>query len=170
VDDILDTLMAPTLERGAIAKISQDVGIPALTLRDWHRLGTVDSKWFPLANGHPRTGGLNRNHKIAITNFVCPKYNQPGIGTTRTHLKHLYLDSCAGQEDDERHLERFSVSATFLKDRQSRPALTLGIQHKERKAVLNEVYTAYFLKRLNSSQMIINQIPYPNGRHLLMAF
>jgi hypothetical protein len=51
VDNLLAYLAAPILERGAIAKISQGPGTPAPTTRDWHELRTVDSKWFPLANG-----------------------------------------------------------------------------------------------------------------------
>jgi hypothetical protein len=54
------------------------------------------------------------------------------------------------QSDEERHLERFCASTTFLHDFQARQGLSLRTPHKERRAELDESYAAYFLERLNS--------------------
>jgi hypothetical protein len=59
IGDILDYVHQPDLERGAIAKIPRDPGIPGPTFRDWHRRKIAGENWFPLAEGHSRLQVLN---------------------------------------------------------------------------------------------------------------
>jgi hypothetical protein len=68
---------------------------------------------------------------------------------TRTHLKHLCLDSYSTQDDDERNLERFCASPTFLHDLERGQGFCLRMLHKERRTLLDEEYTACFLNQLN---------------------
>jgi hypothetical protein len=149
VGPILDYLRLPVLERGAIAKIARDTGIPEPTLRDWHHHRLTDANWFPLSNGHPRARALNPESETAIADFLRDNYIAPGIGATRAQMKVLCLDSYAAQSDDERHLERFCASSTFLHDMENRQGLALRTPHRERRTHLDEDYAAYFLGRLN---------------------
>jgi hypothetical protein len=64
-------------------------------------------------------------------------------------LKHLCLNAYATHADDERHLERFSASTTFLRDMQTRQGLSLRTSHQERRTALDESYATYFPNRLN---------------------
>jgi hypothetical protein len=150
VEDILAYLSTSSLERGAIDKISRDTGIPNQTLHDWHRARVSDANWFPLASGHPRARALDPDCESGIADFLRANYIQPGIGATRTDLKHLCLDCYALQTDDERHLERFCASTTFLHDLEKRQSLSLRTPHQERRTVLDEDYATYFLGRLDS--------------------
>jgi hypothetical protein len=116
VDDVLDYLSVPVLKRGAIAKIAQDTGVPDQIRRDWHCQRFADKTWFPLSNASSRAQALNPESEAAVVVFIRANHIHPGIGATCTHLKHLCLHSYAGQPDDERHLERFCTSTTFLQD------------------------------------------------------
>jgi hypothetical protein len=129
VDKFLDYLSVPVLKRREIAKIARDTGIPNRTLRDWHCQRVADKTWFPLANGHPCARALNPESEAAIAYFIRANYIKPGIGATRTHLKHLHLHSYAGQTDDGRHLERFCASITFLRDMEEHQGLSLRTPH-----------------------------------------
>jgi hypothetical protein len=80
IDDIIEYLSAPDLDRGAIAKISRNTGIPDSTFRDWHRHRLGDKNWFSLAEGHPRA--LKPESEAAIADFVRDNYTHPGIGAT----------------------------------------------------------------------------------------
>jgi hypothetical protein len=115
IDDLLDYLTMPSLERGTIAKISRDTGIPFQTLRDWRQLRATDPDWFPLANGQPKARAFDPKSEATIADFVRHNYIRPGTGARRTDLKHLCLDCYAAQDDDERHLERFCASTTFTR-------------------------------------------------------
>jgi hypothetical protein len=148
VDNILEYLTTPTLERGAITKIARDTGIPEGTLLDWHRHRRVDNNWFPLDRGHPQTRALNSDNEAAIADFVRVNYIDAGIGATRTRLNHLCLDVYAAQADDARYLERFCASTTFLRDMQIGQRLPLRTPHQERRTALDESYATYFLNRL----------------------
>jgi hypothetical protein len=150
VDEVLDYLSAPSLKRGAIAKIARDTGIPEPTLRDWHRQRVADATWFPLANGHPRARALDPHSEAAIGDLIRENYIQPGIGATRADLKGLCLDAYAEQADYGHHRERFCASTTFLRDMEHRQGLSLRTPHHERRTTLDEDYTTYFLERLGT--------------------
>ena len=150
VDDILEYLGAPSLERGAIAKISRDTGIPDPTLRNWRRFRLADKTWFPLGQGHPRSRALGSECEAGIADFLRENYIHSGIGATRSGLRQLCLDCYAAQNDDERHLERFCASTTFLRDMEKRQGLSLRSPHHERRTALDEDYSAYFLRRLDT--------------------
>jgi hypothetical protein len=138
------------LPRGAITKICRDTGIPESTLRDWHASRIADDTWFPLWKGHPQARALNPDNETAIADFLRDNCIRTGIGATRTQLRHLCLDSYAAQSDEQRHLEPFCASPTFLYDLQTRQELSLRTPHKEWRAELSESYAAYFFERLNS--------------------
>jgi hypothetical protein len=110
----------------------------------------ADDTWFPLSKGHSQARALNPDNKTAIADFLRDNYIRTGIGATKTQLRHLCLDSYAAQSDEERHLERFCASTTFLHDLQTRQKLSLRTPYKERRPELDESYVAYFLERLNS--------------------
>jgi hypothetical protein len=129
VHDILECRPTPILERGAITKIARDTAIPEGTLYDSHRHRCIDNSWFPLDCGHSQARALNPDNEAAITNFVRVNYIDTGIGAACTHLKHLCLDAYAAQADDERHLERFCASTTFLRDMQTRQGSSLRTPH-----------------------------------------
>jgi hypothetical protein len=143
IDDILEYLSEPNLERGAIAKISRDMGIPDGTLCDWHRHRVGEENWFPLADDHPRVRALNPESEAAIPDFIRDNYIHRGIGATQTHLKHLCLDSYAAQDDYECHLERFYVLPTLLCDQESRqgPACEFHTKNKEHPLTKSKSHT-----------------------------
>jgi hypothetical protein len=92
IDDIIDYLSAPNLERGAIAKISQDTGIPDGTLRDWHCHRVGNENWFPLVEGHSQARTRNLESEAAIADLIRDNYIHPKIEAIRTNMKHLCLD------------------------------------------------------------------------------
>jgi hypothetical protein len=86
----------------------------------------------------------------ALADFLRESYIRPGIGATGRQLTHLCLDSYAAQSDDERHLERFCASTTFLLDMKAWHGLSRRIPHQERRTTLDDRHVASFLDRLNS--------------------
>jgi hypothetical protein len=129
IDNVLDYLSGTVLKRGVITKIARDTGVLDQTLRDWHCQRAADKTWFPLVNGHPRAQSLSPESEAAVADFIRVNSIQPGIGATRTHLKHLCLHSRAGQTDDERHLEHFCASTTSSKHDLQRTLCTMIFAH-----------------------------------------
>jgi hypothetical protein len=150
IDDVLAFLSRPLLARGAITKIARDTGLPIQRLLHRRRQRVLDKSWFPLAGGHPRARALSPETENAIADFLRENSIRPGIGATRRQLKHLCLDSYAVQSDDERYLERFCASTTFLRDMEARQGLSLRTPHHERRTTLDDRVVASFLDRLNS--------------------
>jgi hypothetical protein len=150
VDDILDYLTTPSLERGAIARIARDTHVPEQTLRNWRHSRLADPSWFPLEHGHPRARALDPQCEAAIADFLIENQIKPGLGATRSDLKKLCLDCYSAQTDEERHLQRFCASTTFLHDMQQRQGLSLRTPHAERRTTVDESYVSCFLHRLNS--------------------
>jgi hypothetical protein len=130
IDNILDYLRAPDLERGSTANIGRDTDVPEPALRGWHCHRAVSANWFPRTEGKFHVPELDPEWNSAVADSLVDNSIQTGIGTTRTHLKDLCLDSYGAQTDDERHLERFCASTIFLQDMGRHQGLSMRTLHQ----------------------------------------
>jgi hypothetical protein len=99
---------------------------------------------------HPQARALDPDAEAALADFVRVNHIHPGIGATRKDLKKLCLTSYAEQAGDQRHLERFCASSSFLRDLEKRQRPSLRTPHKEPQIAVDESDATYFLNRLNS--------------------
>jgi hypothetical protein len=70
IDDVLEYLSLPLLERGAITKIARDTAVPVQTLRNWRSRRRLDKNWFPLDRGHLRARAFSERLEEAIADFL----------------------------------------------------------------------------------------------------
>jgi hypothetical protein len=126
---------------------------PHQTLRDWRgkRIKASSENRFPPAHANPKARALSAENESAFADFLRASCIQAGIGPTGGLMKSLCPDSYVRQEDNERHLERFAASTTFLRNFENGNGLSLGTPPGP-----DQKYIDYFVGRLNS---LLNDCP-----------